>query len=511
MSQLLINPKSQFFDDNGDPLSGGKVYTYEAGTSTPLATYTDQSETVENSNPVVLDSRGEANIWLGSGNYKIVLKDADDVTVWSVDNVKYINDGAVTTEMLENGCVTSEKIADATIERSKFATGAFGFGDAITITEDTTITINEEVVLIKAWANNVTASLPPINSSLKKIITFKRLDEPDPVTDDFSDGDITLGTETINIASHPFINTQRVQLTTTGALPTGLSLATDYYIIYVDVNNIKLAASKADAEVGAAVDITAASGGGTHTITSQPNTVTIDGYLSETIDGSLIKLLPQKNAYLRVYADESGWVILNDSEFTNNTGFLFTGLIMPMHTYNGSISREQGWMKCDGRQINKTNYDNEHGEGSWDVYIGSSTIENKYLPDLTGDKYLTGVSSTTQDGSSAITEVGNDSNEVDLQHSHTVNSHNHKYFINQGGGRDGTFDSNGNAIDLNDSRNRSGDITIVTKATGTTIAVLANGADMYTDNQTPGTNNQLSTTQSIQPRSVEVVYYMRIV
>lgn len=86
MAVPLLGPKPQFFDENGDPLSGGKVYTYEAGTSTPLATYTTSAGNVPNANPVILDSAGQANIWLGEGSYKVELYDADDVLLWTVDN-----------------------------------------------------------------------------------------------------------------------------------------------------------------------------------------------------------------------------------------------------------------------------------------------------------------------------------------------------------------------------------------------------------------------------------------
>ncbi len=55
---------NQFLDDNGDPLAGGKLYSYEAGTSTPLATYTDVTGSVANSNPVILDSGGRASVWI---------------------------------------------------------------------------------------------------------------------------------------------------------------------------------------------------------------------------------------------------------------------------------------------------------------------------------------------------------------------------------------------------------------------------------------------------------------
>jgi len=87
MAVLTPPPKMQFFDINGDPLVGGKVYTYEAGTTTPLTTYTDNTGASANPNPVILNARGEASIWLGAGIYKFRLTDADDVELWTVDYI----------------------------------------------------------------------------------------------------------------------------------------------------------------------------------------------------------------------------------------------------------------------------------------------------------------------------------------------------------------------------------------------------------------------------------------
>jgi hypothetical protein len=58
-----------------------------AGTTTPLATYTTQAGTIANTNPIILDSRGEANVWLASAAYKLKLTTPDDVEIWTVDNV----------------------------------------------------------------------------------------------------------------------------------------------------------------------------------------------------------------------------------------------------------------------------------------------------------------------------------------------------------------------------------------------------------------------------------------
>ena len=87
MTSIATPPKLQFFDANGNPLAGGKLYSYAAGTTTPLATYTDYGGGTANSNPVILDSRGEANVWFGTGQYKLKLTDADDVEIYTVDNL----------------------------------------------------------------------------------------------------------------------------------------------------------------------------------------------------------------------------------------------------------------------------------------------------------------------------------------------------------------------------------------------------------------------------------------
>lgn len=84
---LTPSPVMQFFDANGNPLVGGKLFTYAAGTTTPLATFTDYGGGTANTNPVILNSRGEAAVWCGANRYFMVLKDADDVELWTADNV----------------------------------------------------------------------------------------------------------------------------------------------------------------------------------------------------------------------------------------------------------------------------------------------------------------------------------------------------------------------------------------------------------------------------------------
>lgn len=87
MADLAPEIRKRFFDLNGNPLSGGKLYTYEAGTLLPKVTYTDSSESSANANPIVLDSNGYCDVWIKSGFFKFVLKDANDVEIWTRDNI----------------------------------------------------------------------------------------------------------------------------------------------------------------------------------------------------------------------------------------------------------------------------------------------------------------------------------------------------------------------------------------------------------------------------------------
>ena len=103
MASVLLSPYGvgqQFFDDNGVPLAGGLIYTYQAGSSTPLVTYTDNGGTIPNANPIVLDASGRTpqQIWLLTGySYKFVLQNADAVLIQTLDNIYPILQNAPTS------------------------------------------------------------------------------------------------------------------------------------------------------------------------------------------------------------------------------------------------------------------------------------------------------------------------------------------------------------------------------------------------------------------------------
>ena len=91
---------AQFFTNTGAVLTGGKIYTYAAGTTTPQTAYTSSQGNVSWTNPIVLDAAGRVSgsgeIWLTDGiTYKFLLKDANDVLIATYDNISGINSNFV--------------------------------------------------------------------------------------------------------------------------------------------------------------------------------------------------------------------------------------------------------------------------------------------------------------------------------------------------------------------------------------------------------------------------------
>jgi hypothetical protein len=82
---------AQFFTNTGAVLTGGKLYTYAACTTTPLPSYTTSAGNVARTNPVILDAAGRVpgsgEIWLTPASYKFVLTDSTDVLIATYDNI----------------------------------------------------------------------------------------------------------------------------------------------------------------------------------------------------------------------------------------------------------------------------------------------------------------------------------------------------------------------------------------------------------------------------------------
>jgi hypothetical protein len=108
---------AQFFDNNGIILSGGKIFTYAAGTTTPLATYTSSTGNTAHSNPIILDSAGRVpggEIWNALQLYKFVLETSLGVLIATYDNVgSSFNATAIIANFTGNGSTITFTLASA--------------------------------------------------------------------------------------------------------------------------------------------------------------------------------------------------------------------------------------------------------------------------------------------------------------------------------------------------------------------------------------------------------------
>jgi len=136
---------AQFSDANGAPLTGGLIYTYLAGTSTPATTYTTRDGTTNNTNPIVLDAAGRtpAEVWLDGGVlYKFILKTSAFVQIGSYDDIPAINDTTSISNLI-TVAGTNTLTGLATPALGGYATGAqFSFIAQNTNTAAVTIDID---------------------------------------------------------------------------------------------------------------------------------------------------------------------------------------------------------------------------------------------------------------------------------------------------------------------------------------------------------------------------------
>jgi hypothetical protein len=121
MAVVYLSPvggvAAQFFTNTGAVLTGGKLYTYAAGTTTPLASYTTSEGNVARTNPIVLDSAGRVpsggQIWITSASYKFVLTDSNDILIATYDNVFGIGAASYQIQNFTGNGVTTAFILSA--------------------------------------------------------------------------------------------------------------------------------------------------------------------------------------------------------------------------------------------------------------------------------------------------------------------------------------------------------------------------------------------------------------
>jgi hypothetical protein len=135
---------AQFFDNNGVPLNGGLIYTYDAGTTTPATTYTSSSGATNNTNPIELDSAGRtpAQIWLTAGaSYKFILQTSAGVTIKTDDNIyasfELTKEVGVAVGQGGNQIATNVAVGNTALDSNTTGTNNTAVGyDAMTATTD---------------------------------------------------------------------------------------------------------------------------------------------------------------------------------------------------------------------------------------------------------------------------------------------------------------------------------------------------------------------------------------
>jgi len=157
---LAPAPKFQAFDDDGNPLSGGLVYTYLSGGNTPATTWTDSTGNTENQNPVVLDSRGEASIWFTPGTeYRITVTDSVGGAIYGpIDNIA----GSVTPSAyfatIMTGTSQTEVFDDVVAPGGTITGTILMSGAALNMAAPVTVASATSTPIGAAASNNVTVS-----------------------------------------------------------------------------------------------------------------------------------------------------------------------------------------------------------------------------------------------------------------------------------------------------------------------------------------------------------------
>lgn len=176
---LIPNAKQQYFDANGNPLAGGFVYYYIPGTTTFKNTYQDAGLTILNTNPIILDSAGEAIIY-GSGSYRQIVTDVNGNLIWDqttvspitltdVGSVYSASNGSSLIGYNEGGTGSVTRTVQSKLQESVSVKDFGAVGDGVT----------DDTAAIQAAANYVDSNdrslyLPSGQYRITSTITFQK-------------------------------------------------------------------------------------------------------------------------------------------------------------------------------------------------------------------------------------------------------------------------------------------------------------------------------------------------
>jgi hypothetical protein len=180
MAARLIDQLFRVTDSSGVPLSGALLNIYEAGTTTPLTTYSDSALSVANANPVVSDSNGYfGDIFVGADDYKWVLTDADANTIKTTDNIEIaasasfsggINAGGYTEHLVNSQTGTS--YGYLTGDRAKLVTHSNASAIAATLPQANSTTFAAGWYIDVRNVGAGTLTITPTTSTINSLATL---------------------------------------------------------------------------------------------------------------------------------------------------------------------------------------------------------------------------------------------------------------------------------------------------------------------------------------------------
>lgn len=181
MVARLIAPEYRALDSSGVPLSGAKMNVYEAGTTTPINTYSDTALSIANANPVVSNSVGIfGDMFVAPDDYKYVLTDSDDVTIDTRDNITIvasstfsggINTSGETEHLINAQTGTSYTILDG--DRAKLVTHSNASAIAVTLPQANASTFEHGWYYETFNKGAGTVTITPTTSTINGLATFE--------------------------------------------------------------------------------------------------------------------------------------------------------------------------------------------------------------------------------------------------------------------------------------------------------------------------------------------------
>ena len=404
MAVVTPTAKAQFIDAAGIPLAGGYLYTYEAGTTTPQATYTDSTASTANSNPIILDSRGEANIWLSSANYKFKLTDANGTEIWTVDNIAAPST-ALSPVFSSNVTISANTSGPALLVTQTGAGAAIRVQDSADPDSSPFVVDTSGQVGVgtatPANAIDVAGGAIQISTSGGTARTVMSADATDSIFSVNDDRNFTVKT---NAATRLTINSSGATFAT-GVSFTGNSSVTGTFTASAGLiaTTGGLTVSAGGAAITGNSSVT-----GTFSTTSDTTLANSVLTVNSTAATSTVPVVLPSNPTTSLQAATKGYVDLGSP----------AGIIAPF----AGTSAPSGWLSCDGSAVSRTTYATLFAAigTTWGAGNGTTTFN---VPDLRG-MFLrgTGTNATGSSSGAVGPSVGTYAADTYLNHSHTATS-----------------------------------------------------------------------------------------